>query len=145
MKARHKQEAVEAIKLGADLNHPSGLIPERDGEDDDEDEDEPLANLPTRGGAGSMVGGMDGNGSMIGGMQQQQAFGPGAMGMGMGVGFGGAYSPLAMAPFGVDPYLCKLFSSSLTPAVLIDKFSLSLQTRPSRSTRRCLSINDLNK
>ncbi|GAA5946880.1 hypothetical protein JCM3765_002056 [Sporobolomyces pararoseus] len=101
MKARHKQEAVEALKLGEDLNNPSGLVPDRGGEED-EDEDEPLANLPTRGANGSMIGGMDGGiagGSMIGGMPY------GGMGMGMGVGFGGAYSPLAIAPFGVDPYL----------------------------------------
>ncbi|GAA6014545.1 hypothetical protein JCM11491_004535 [Sporobolomyces phaffii] len=101
MKARHKQEAVEALKIGADLNHPSGLVPEHVGDDDDEDEDEPLANLPTRGGTGSMIGGMDAGGSMLGGVHSPY----GAMGMNVGVGFGGAYSPLAVAPFGVDPYL----------------------------------------
>ncbi|GAA6062234.1 hypothetical protein JCM10212_000813 [Sporobolomyces blumeae] len=101
MKARHKQEAVEALKLGADLNNPSGLVPQ----DDEDDEDEPLANLPTRN--GSMIGGMDGasmmggQGAMMGMPYQQHPYG----GMGMGMGFGGAYSPLAVAPPGVDPYL----------------------------------------
>ncbi|GAA5905701.1 uncharacterized protein JCM6883_005417 [Sporobolomyces salmoneus] len=107
MKARHKQEAIEALKIGADLNHPSGLIPERGhDDDDDEDEDEPLANLPSR---GSMIGGMPGGGggSMIGGMQPpHHGQGAGSMQMNnMGMGFGGAFSPLALAPFGVDPYL----------------------------------------
>ncbi|GAA5939715.1 uncharacterized protein JCM15063_005267 [Sporobolomyces koalae] len=103
MKSRHKKEAVDALKIGTDLNHPSGFVPVHDDEDD-EDEDEPLANLPTRGGAASMIGGMDagGGGSMIAGMSPY-----GGMGMGMGMGFGGVYSPLAMAPPGVDPYLCQ--------------------------------------
>lgn len=112
MKARHKHEAVEALKLGADLNHPSGLVPERDNDDDDEDEDEPLANLPTRGGTGSMIGGMDGGGSMIG---TGPYGGGGMMPMNMGVAFGGAYSPLAVAPFGVDPYLCKCLFHEVLP------------------------------
>jgi len=107
MKLRHKLEAVEALKLGSDLNNPDGIVPE----EEDDDEDEPLANLPTRV-AGSMMGGMEG-GSMLGGMgipQQQHPY------AGMGMGFGGAYSPLAVAPIGVDPYLCKfLHSIALIP------------------------------
>ncbi|GAA5907318.1 hypothetical protein JCM5296_002690 [Sporobolomyces johnsonii] len=96
MKARHKAEALQAMQIGSDLNNPSGMVP-----DEDDDENEPLASLPTRlGGGGSMIGG-EGSMSMMGGM-------PGMMGgmpMGMGMGFGGAYSPLAVAPPGVDPYL----------------------------------------
>ncbi|GAA5974218.1 hypothetical protein JCM11641_003334 [Rhodosporidiobolus odoratus] len=113
MKARHKAEALEALRIGRDLNNPSGLLPdeeERLGES--EDDDEPLASLPNRGG-GSMIGGqMGGGGSMLGGMSGMGGMGgmPAAMGMGMGglpmgMGVGGAYSPLAMAPPGVDPYL----------------------------------------
>ncbi|GAA5938894.1 hypothetical protein JCM1841_000844 [Sporobolomyces salmonicolor] len=97
MKARYKAEALQAMQIGSDLNNPSGLVPD----EEDDDENEPLASLPTRlGGGGSMIGG-EGSMSTMGGM-------PGMMGgmpMGMGMGFGGAYSPLAVAPPGVDPYL----------------------------------------
>ncbi|BGP46603.1 hypothetical protein JCM10450v2_002450 [Rhodotorula kratochvilovae] len=75
MKARHKAEALQALQIGRDLNHPSGMVPDREaagalgaGEDDDE----PLANLPTK---GSVLGGMGGGGgaSMLGGMHPQMA------------------------------------------------------------------------
>ncbi|BGP23214.1 hypothetical protein Rt10032_c02g1033 [Rhodotorula toruloides] len=94
MKARHKAEAIEALKIGRDLNHPSGLVPDRERDDDDEDENEPLANLPTK---GSVMGG-GGAPSMMSGMSGMFVH-PMAMGM------GGTYSPLAVAPPGVDPYL----------------------------------------
>ncbi|GAA5943094.1 hypothetical protein JCM3775_000644 [Rhodotorula graminis] len=102
MKARHKAEALDALRIGRDLNHPSGLVPERTavgggGGGESSDEDEPLANLPTKGSVlggagGSVMGG--GAGSMMGGMHPQMA-----------MGMGGAFSPLAVAPPGVDPYL----------------------------------------
>ncbi|GAA5998254.1 uncharacterized protein JCM10292_001076 [Rhodotorula paludigena] len=93
MKARHKAEALAALKIGRDLNHPSGLVPDAAAGRGDSDEDEPLANLPTR---GSVLGGYEG--SMMSGMG-------GGMHPHMAMGMGGAYSPLAMAPPGVDPYL----------------------------------------
>ncbi|GAA5892994.1 hypothetical protein JCM8208_004147 [Rhodotorula glutinis] len=100
MKARHKAEALDALRIGRDLNHPSGRVPERatvGGGGESSDEDEPLANLPTKGSVlggagGSVMGG--GAGSMMGGMHPQMA-----------MGMGGAFSPLAVAPPGVDPYL----------------------------------------
>ncbi|BGP30515.1 hypothetical protein JCM10296v2_002270 [Rhodotorula toruloides] len=91
MKARHKAEAIEALKIGRDLNHPGGLVPDRERDDEDEDEDEPLANLPTK---GSVLGGQSTMSGMSGMFMH-----PMAMGM------GGTYSPLAVAPPGVDPYL----------------------------------------
>ncbi|GAA5851418.1 hypothetical protein JCM9279_001060 [Rhodotorula babjevae] len=102
MKARHKAEALDALRIGRDLNHPSGRVPERAavGGGESSDEDEPLANLPTKGsvlgGAGGSVMGMGGGGagSMMAGMHPQMA-----------MGMGGAFSPLAVAPPGVDPYL----------------------------------------
>ncbi|GAA5855879.1 hypothetical protein JCM8547_000399 [Rhodosporidiobolus lusitaniae] len=102
MKARHRAEALQALKIGRDLNHPSGKVPEplEEGEDDSEDDETPLASLPARGSVmGGMAGG-GGGGSMLGGMS-----GMGMNPMAMGMGMGGAYSPLAMAPPGVDPYL----------------------------------------
>ncbi|GAA6000182.1 hypothetical protein JCM10207_007893 [Rhodosporidiobolus poonsookiae] len=102
MKARHRAEALQALKIGRDLNNPSGLVPD---EEDEEDDDEPLASLPTRaGGAGSMIGGMSGVGMPGMGMPPMGIQGMG-MGVPMGMGMGGAYSPLAVAPPGVDPYL----------------------------------------
>ncbi|ORY74298.1 hypothetical protein BCR35DRAFT_142278 [Leucosporidium creatinivorum] len=108
MKARHKAETLSAIALGKDLNGPEGAI--ADDDEDDEDDDEPLASLPARRGsqAGSMYGGSMLGG--MGGMQQQQQqqhqfaqqqFYPGHAHQ---TSIGG-YSPLAMAPPGVDPYL----------------------------------------
>ncbi|GAA6052723.1 hypothetical protein JCM3770_007194 [Rhodotorula araucariae] len=99
MKARHKAEALQALQIGRDLNHPSGLVPDREaavgphGGRGGEDDDEPLANLPTK---GSVLGGVGGGGgtSMLGGVHPQMA-----------MAMGGAYSPLAVAPPGVDPYL----------------------------------------
>ncbi|BGP14457.1 hypothetical protein JCM10213_004579 [Rhodosporidiobolus nylandii] len=105
MKARHKAESLQAVKIGRDLNHPSGLVPEEEERlEDSEDDDEPLANLPAKAGAGgSMIGGaMGGGGSMLGGMGAMQM---GMQQLQMGMGMGGAYSPLAVAPPGVDPYL----------------------------------------
>lgn len=105
MKARHKAEAIEALKIGRDLNHPSGLVPDRErDDDDDEDEDEPLANLPTKG----SVAGSAGAPSMMSGMS-------GMFMHSMGMGMGGTYSPLAVAPPGVDPYLCAYFASLSAP------------------------------
>lgn len=96
MKARHKAEALDALRIGRDLNHPSGQVPDREGAaaGGESDEDEPLANLPTK---GSVLGGAGGGGagSMMGGVHPQ-----------MTMGMGGAFSPLAVAPPGVDPYLC---------------------------------------
>ncbi|GAA5821429.1 hypothetical protein JCM11251_004620 [Rhodosporidiobolus azoricus] len=121
MKARHRAEAVQALKIGRDLNNPTGLVPDAEVErlgDDSEDDDEPLANLPAKQAweRGSMLGGAGagamGGGSMMSGMggMDPMMMGMGGMGMGgmplhMGMGMGGAYSPLAMAPPGVDPYL----------------------------------------
>lgn len=103
MKARHKAEALEAIRLGQDLN---GTALDTGNEDDDEDDDEPLASLPQRR-RGSQVESMMGamppmsvyGGSQFG-QQQQQFYQPQSS--------IGGYSPLAMAPPGVDPYLCEL-------------------------------------
>lgn len=105
MKQRHKAETLSAIALGKDLNGPDGAIDD----EEDEDDDEPLASLPARRGsqagsmyAGSMMGGMGGP------MQSQHQFGQQQWGGGHAhqSSFGG-YSPLAMAPPGVDPYLCE--------------------------------------
>jgi hypothetical protein len=118
MKARHKAETLSAIALGKDLNGPDGAIVD---DDDEEEDDEPLASLPARRGSqvGSMYGGQAG--SMMGGMQQQQH----QFGQQQFYGGGhahqtsiGGYSPLAMAPPGVDPYLCELLSSSTRSAEL---------------------------
>ncbi|GAA6028119.1 hypothetical protein JCM8097_001879 [Rhodosporidiobolus ruineniae] len=100
MKARHRAEALQALKIGRDLNHPSGMVPEDDEGADEEDDEQPLASLPTKSGApaGSMLAGMTGGGgggSVLGGTG----------GMPLGVGMGGAFSPLAVAPPGVDPFL----------------------------------------
>ncbi|GAA5911795.1 hypothetical protein JCM6882_003357 [Rhodosporidiobolus microsporus] len=120
MKARHRAEALQALKIGRDLNNPRGVVPDAEVErlgDESEDDDEPLASLPAKhaaGERGSMLGG-GGGGSMMGGMGGMGGMGmdPAMYGLGMGgmppmqmgMGMGGAYSPLAMAPPGVDPYL----------------------------------------
>ena len=122
MKARHKAEALDALRIGRDLNHPSGRVPERGaavGGGESSDEDEPLANLPTKGsvlgGAGGSVMGGGGAGSMMGGMHPQMA-----------MGMGGAFSPLAVAPPGVDPYLC---ASLLLYLLLLFALAVHLLTR----------------
>lgn len=122
MKARHKTEALEAIRIGKELNGTA--LEDSAVDDDDEDEDEPLASLPARrrgsqtalsgyGLQGQMPMGMGmmgypaGPGSMYGGVAspmsqsgfQQQMYAPQSS-------FGG-YSPLAVAPPGVDPFLCE--------------------------------------
>ncbi|KAK4058472.1 hypothetical protein OIO90_000633 [Microbotryomycetes sp. JL221] len=106
MKARHKAEALQAIALGRDLNGPDDVAIKDDEGDDDEEDDEPLASLPARRGsqAGSAYGGFASSGS------RASVIGSAGMGQ-MGnpyfapqSSFGG-FSPLAVAPPGVDPFL----------------------------------------
>ncbi|KAL7340500.1 hypothetical protein BJY59DRAFT_695850 [Rhodotorula toruloides] len=118
MKARHKAEAIEALKIGRDLNHLSGLVPDRERNDDDEDENEPLANLPTK---GSALGGQSTMSGMSGMFMH-----PMAMGM------GGTYSPLAVAPPGVDPYLCACSTSLSFPARADSRFVSHRRLAPAR-------------
>ncbi|KAK4053438.1 hypothetical protein OIV83_001604 [Microbotryomycetes sp. JL201] len=107
MKARHKAEALQAIAIGRDLNGPDDApIKTLDQEEDDEEDDEPLASLPARRGSQS--------GSMLGGMPVNNRYSMMGPSTGMGAfnspffapqtSFGG-FSPLAVAPPGVDPFL----------------------------------------
>ncbi|KAM0788469.1 hypothetical protein ACM66B_001602 [Microbotryomycetes sp. NB124-2] len=106
MKARHKAEALQAIAIGRDLNGPDDAPVKTFDDEDDEEDDEPLASLPARRGSqsGSMMGGMlpvNNRFSMMGptgmGAFNSPFFAP-------QTSFGG-FSPLAVAPPGVDPFL----------------------------------------
>lgn len=110
MKARHKAETLSAIALGKDLNGPEGAIAD---EEDDDDDDEPLSSLPARRGSNSQLGSLYASGGSMMGMpmQGQHQFGQQQFYGHAPQSSIGGYSPLAMAPPGVDPYLCESLPS----------------------------------